>query len=176
VKRSAFSLIELLIVVLIVGIVYTLSVSNFESLKEDRVRPTLLNLKSLLDNLDKKSDAELICLDECKSCGIYIDGELDENLSELYEEFFDSEPRVYRYDQNYGLIDLQNKVFFNVEGTQEEICFSLGVNKNGVSEQVIVEYKDKFYDFSPYFVETQVYSSASKLNEVKENLSQEVLR
>lgn len=175
-KRSAFSLIELLIVVLIVGIVYTLSVSNFESLKEERVKPTLLNLKSFLDNLDKKSDAELICLDECKSCSVYIDGEFDENISEFYEDFFDSEPKLYRYDSNYGLVSLENRVYFNTEGTQEEICFSLGVNKNGVSEQVIVEYKDKFYDFSPYFTNTQIYSSASELNEAKEELSLEVLR
>jgi prepilin-type N-terminal cleavage/methylation domain-containing protein len=176
VKRDAFSLIELLIVVLIVGLVYTLAISNFDNVKQNKVRPTLLNLKESLLGLKKEHDARIICLDGCKSCFVYVDGSLDENASEVYEEFLDEEVKLYRYDKNYGLTQLKNGVFFNSEGVDEEICFSLSVDKNGVSEQVIAEYKDKFYDFSSYFLNTQVYTSASELNEVKEHMIQEVLR
>ena len=175
-KRGAFSLIELLIVVLIVGLVYTLAVTNFQRVKEGKVKPTLLNLKSNLLDINKVSVAKLMCLDDCKSCNVYVDGEVDANSSSEYEEFFDEEPKVYRYDINYGLVSLKNKVYFNSEDKEEEICFSLSVDKNGVSEQVIVEYKDKFYDFSPYFSNTQVYTSESDISEIKEHLSQEVLR
>ncbi len=175
-NRNAFSLIELLIVVVIVGLVYSLAISNFENVKQDKIKPTLLNLKSYLDKLDKTDFAELICLDNCKSCYLYVDEELDGSASEEFEDFFENEPRLYRYDFNYGLVDLQNKVFFNSEGVDEQICFSISVDKNGVSEQVVVEYKDKFYDFSPYFTDTKVYSSASKLREYREELRQEVLR
>ena len=175
-KRNAFSLIELLIVVLIVGIVYTLAITNFENVKEGKIKPTLLNLKSNLQKLGKTNKAELICLDECKSCLVYVDGAVDTSSSKLYEEFLDEDVKVYKYDSNFGLVDLKNKVFFNSEGQDEEICFSLSVDKNGVSEQVIVEYKEKFYDFSPYFTNTQVYSSASELIDIKEYLAQEALR
>lgn len=175
-KRNAFSLIELLIVVLIVGIVYTLAVTNFEQVKKGQIKPTLINLKTKLDSFNKTKTAQLICLDECKSCNIYIDGVLDSNLSQEYEEFLDEEVKVYRYDQNFGLMELKNEVYFNTEGTDESVCFSLSVDKNGVSEQVIVEYKSKFYDFSPYFTNTQVYSSSSELREIKEHILQEVLR
>ena len=175
-KRSAFSLIELLIVVVIVGLVYTLAISNFENVKQNKVKPTLLNLKSYLSKLEKSKNAELICLDKCKSCNLYVDGVLDANASAEFEDFLDEDVKVYRYDVNYGLISLQNKVFFNSENTQEEICFSLSVDKNGVSEQLIVEYKDKFYDFSPYFTNTKVYLSASDISDVREDLYQEVLR
>ena len=175
-KRAAFSLIELLIVVLIVGIVYTIAVTNFSALKEGKVKLSLSNLKPYLDKLKKAHKAELICLDECKSCNVYVDGVLDTNASEEFEEFLDEDVKVYRYDANFGLVNLQNKVFFNSKGTQEEICFSLSMDKNGVSEQLIVEYKDKFYDFSTYFTSTKIYSSASDLSDVKEDLYQEVLR
>jgi len=176
VKRSAFSLIELLIVVVIVGLVYTLAISNFENVKQNKVKPTLLNLKSYLDKIDKTNFAKLICLDNCKSCVVYIDGKLDENASKEFEDFLDEEPRVYRYDINYGLVSLKNKIFFNTEGVDEQICFSLSVDKNGVSDQVIVEYKDKFYDFSPYFSSTKVYNSQSELRSYKEEFRQEALR
>jgi prepilin-type N-terminal cleavage/methylation domain-containing protein len=176
VKRKAFSLIELLIVVVIVGLVYTLAISNFENVKQKKVRPTLTNLKSYLDKLDKTDVARLICLDECKSCYVYVDKKLDANVSEEFEDFLDEQPRLYKYDINYGLESLKNKIFFNSEGVDEQICFSLSVDKNGVSDQVIVEYKDKFYDFSPYFSDTKVYSSASELRNYRENLRQEALR
>lgn len=175
-RRSAFSLIELLIVVLIVGVVYTLAISNFENVKQNKIEPTLLTLKSSLDELEKKDKAEIICLDECKSCSIYIDGELDENLSEVYEDFLDEEPKMYRYDQNFGLVRLKNRVIFNKEGVDEPVCFSLSVDRKGVSDQMVVEYKDKFYDFTPYFKNTQVYRSESELTQIKEDIYQEVLR
>lgn len=175
-KRSAFSLIELLIVVLIVGVVYTLAISNFDNVKENKIKPTLLTLKSSLNELEKKKKAELICLDECKSCNVYIDGEVDGNLSEVYEDFLDEEPKMYRYDQSFGLVRLKNRVVFNQEGIDEEVCFSLSVDRNGVSDQVIVEYKDRFYDFTPYFENTQVYRSGSELTQIKEDTYQEVLR
>ncbi len=175
-RRSAFSLIELLIVVLIVGVVYTLAISNFDNVKENKIKPTLLTLKSSLNGLDKKQKAELICLDECESCLVYIDSELDQNLSEVYEEFFDQEPTTYRYDQSFGLVRLKNRIIFNKEGVDEEVCFSLSVDRNGVSEQVVVEYKDRFYDFTPFFKSTQVYRSESELVGIKEEMYQEVLR
>lgn len=175
-KRSAFSLIELLIVVVIVGVVYTLSISNFENVKQNKVRPTLLNLKEYLGKLDKQDEAELICLDQCKSCYVFVDNELDENVSKDFEDFLDEEPRVYRYDLNYGLVDEKEKLFFNSEGVDERICFSLVVDKNGISDQMIVEYKDKYYDFSPYFTNTKIYTSASEATDYRENLHYMVLR
>lgn len=175
-KRYAFTLIELLIVVLIVGLVYTLAISNFDNVKKSKIKPELSNLKDNLQRVQKTHYAELMCLDKCRSCYLYVDGVLDSNASEIYEDFFDEEVKLYRYDSNFGLVSLRNKVFFNSEGTQEDICFSLSVDKNGVSEQLVVEYKAKFYDFSPYFKETQVYASESELIDVKEYRIQEVLR
>ena len=175
-KRGAFSLIELLIVVLIVGVVYTLAISNFENVKEGKTKPTLLNLKQKLDAIDARHLAKLICLDECKSCTVWIDAKENEDASKEFEDFLDEQVKMYRYDTNFGLMSLQEKVFFNDEGQDEQICLSLSVDKNGVSEQVIVEYKDRFYDFTPYFKPPQVYSSSSELTQIKEHLAQEVLR
>jgi len=174
--KHAFSLIELLIVVLIVGVIYTLSISNFENIKEGKVTRTLSNLKPYLHELKKTKKAEIICLDECESCQIYVDGAVDQNASEMFEEFLDEEVKSYRYDLNYGLVEVKKSVYFNEQGSDEEICFSLSVDKNGVSEQVIAEYKDIFYDYSPYFSKTKVYHSDSELTQVKEELYQEVVR
>ena len=74
------------------------------------------------------------------------------------------------------MLEQSNRVYFNSEDVEEEVCFSYSIGKNGVGDQVIVEFKDKVYDFSTYLGSISVYNSLEELLEVKENLAQEILR
>jgi len=174
-NREAFSLVELLIVVLIVGIIYTLAVSNLQSLKNDKTKPNLLNLKNYLYSISRESSVRLICLDKCNDCSIYIDGKLDEELSKEFDGFLDSSVETYRYDFNFGMINLKNKIYYNSENNEEEICFSYEVDKKGIGEQVIVKYKGYVYDFTQYFTNTLRYSSLDEVVEIKEEQISKVL-
>jgi len=162
-RKKAFSLIELLIVILIIGIVYTISIGNFEKVKNKTTKLTLANLKEYLQSLPYERSAELLCLDDCRECKILLDGE---NFKEL-DNFLDKSVKSYRYDFFYGMIEVEK---------QNDICFSYGVDKKGVGQQVIVEYKKQFYDFSTYLSPVSVYSSLQEATDAKENLIQEVLR
>ena len=57
-----------------------------------------------------------------------------------------------------------------------DTCFSYTLNKDGVGEQIFVEFKDKVYDFSSYLGKTPVYDSVADALEAKESLIREVLR
>jgi len=179
--RAAFSLIELLIVIVIIGVVYTLSIGKFQKLGSTNVRVDLQNLKQYLKNVPKQSGIDtykmvrLLCLDDCSSCDVLVDGK---KVSEdnHFTDFLDSSVKVYRYDIATGTTEVPQKVYFNSEGIEENVCFSYGINKNGVGDQVIIEYKNKVYDYSVYLEKTQVYSSLQKLINMKEKLFQEVVR
>jgi len=175
-NRGAFSLVELLIVVLIIGIVYTLAVSSLQSLKDDKIKPNLLNLKNYLSSILQESSVKLICLDRCSDCSIYIDGKLDEELSNEFDDFLDSSVETYRYDFNLGMINLKNKIYYNSQNNEEEICFSYEVDKKGVGEQVIVKYKGYVYDFTQYFTNTLRYSSLDDVLDAKEEQASKVLK
>ncbi len=175
-NRGAFSLIELLIVILIIGVVYTLAVSNIQSLKDDKVKPNLLNLKNYLTSLSYESSVKLMCLDKCNDCSIYIDEKLNKEYSSEFDNFLDSSVKTYRYDFNLGMINLKNKIYFNLRDSEEEICFSYEVDKKGVGTQVIVEYKGYIYDFTQYFTDTMRYYSLNDVITVKEEQIQKVLR
>ena len=162
-RKKAFSLIELLIVILIIGIVYTISIGNFEKVKNKTTKLTLANLKEYLQSLPHERSAELLCLDDCRECKVLIDGETFKEL----DNFLDKSVKSYRYDFSYGMIEVEK---------QNDICFSYGVDKKGVGQQVIVEYKKQFYDFSTYLSPVSVYSSLQEATDAKENLIQEVLR
>ncbi|MEA1891988.1 MAG: prepilin-type N-terminal cleavage/methylation domain-containing protein [Campylobacterota bacterium] len=172
--KKAFSLIELLIVILIIGIVYTLSVGNFKKMTDESKALSLGNIKEYLQTLAYEKNAELLCLDDCSICDIMVDGErINENH---IEDFLDNSIRVYRYDFYNGITEQSKKVYFNSEEVEERVCFSYSVDKKGVGDQVIVEFKDKVYDFSTYLSTTPIYGSLQELSDAKENLSREVLR
>ena len=173
--KKAFSLIELMIVIVIIGVIYTLAVSKLQNVGTQKLVPTFSNLKEYLFTYVKKDTKEvrLLCLDDCKSCNLYVDSVKQEKE---IEPFFDDSVEVYRYDFVQGVVEMQESTFFNQEGRQENVCFSFSMNKDLVSDQVIVVYEEKAYDYTNYFTPTKVYDHLEELLEAKELLAQEVAR
>jgi len=173
--KKAFSLIELMIVIVIIGVIYTLAVSKLQTVGVEKLSPSLLNLKEYLLTYIKEDvrEVKLLCLDSCESCSVYVDSVKQE---ESIEPFFDASVEVYRYDFNQGAVRKKNTVFFNEEGRQENVCFSFNMNKDLISDQIIVVYKEKAYDYTRYFEPTKVYAHLEELLEAKESLAQEVAR
>lgn len=179
--RTAFSLIELLIVIVIIGVVYTLAIAKFQTIKEGGAEVSLVNLKQYLLSVPKQvgiddyESIRFLCLDDCSSCDVLVDNQkVSEDNS--FNGFLDSSLKVYRYDFALGLVEVQQKVYFNVEDIEEDVCFSYEISKNGVGDQVVLEYKNLVYDYSNYLDESSVYSTLADLTEFKEDMIQEVIR
>lgn len=161
--RYAFSLIELLIVVLIMGIIYTISVGSFKNIKNKNQKLTLSGLKVYLQNVPHSKNVRLLCGNECLKCTVFSDGKKYDEI----KSFLDKSVKSYRYDFSYGMVELEK---------DNDTCFSYTLNKDGVGEQIFVEFKDKVYDFSSYLGKTPVYDSIADALEAKESLIREVLR
>ncbi len=163
---------ELLIVILIVGLVFALSVGNFKKKKDEPQKLTLKTLKEYLQSFPHDKSVKILCLEDCSSCSIFVDGE---NVKEI-EDFLDKSIELYRYDFYTGIDEQSREVYFNSEDVEKDVCFSYSVDKKGVGKQLIVKFKEKVYDFSTYLNPTPVYSSLEELVDAKESLVQEVLR
>lgn len=173
VLKKAFSLIELMIVIVIIGVIYTLAVTKLRSYGEESAQLSLANLKEYLGNFAKSAkSAKLLCLDDCSKCAVYVDGVKTQEI----EGMFDSQPTLYRYDFIQGAVKKKEDVFFNEDNVQESVCFAYEVDRNLISDQMIVVYKDKAYDFTTYFTKTEVYNSLQELIEKIHKNTQEVLR
>ena len=155
---------------MIIGIVYTLVVGNFNRIAKEEKNLNLENLKEYLLSLKPQKKAKLLCLDDCSSCEVLVDGQ----KSRVIEDFLDENVRIYRYDSLYGYTELEQEVYFNSEDIEEDVCFSYEVDKRGVGSQVLVEFNDKYYDYSSYFTKTQVYNSMGEALEAREDLMREV--
>lgn len=162
-----------MIVIVIIGVVYTLVITKLQSVGEEKMTPSLSNLKEYLISLNKdRQSVKLFCLDDCSSCGIYKDGVKTGDI----ESFFDDSIETYRYDFLQGAIKAKERVFFNEEDVQESVCFSFGIDKNLVADQVIVVYKNKAYDYSSYFTQTPVYDYLEEAIDAKQQMAQKVMQ
>ena len=157
---------------MIIGVVYTLAIGNFAKLSDESLKLTLSNLKEYLDSTPHAKSVKLLCLDDCSECDILVDGK----KSKTIENFLDESVRVYRYEFSYGVVEAEKEVFFNSDNVEEDVCFSYEVDKSGVGDQVLVEFKESVYDFSPYFSKTAVYSSVEDAVEAREELIREVMQ
>jgi len=154
------------------GVVYTLAINNFSKLSEPLNKLSLVGLKDYLKDMNHTKSARILCLDECESCDILVDGEKTKTV----DNFLDKSVKTYRYEFSYGYVEKEQAVFFNSEDVQEDVCFSFAVDKNGVGEQVLVEFREKVYDFSNYFQKPKVYASVEEASDAKEELRQEVMQ
>jgi len=125
-----------------------------------------------MSSLAYEKEVRLLCLDDCSVCDIYVDG----NKTQTLEGFLDKDVRTYRYENSYGFMEKEPDVFFNADGIEESVCFSYKIDSNKIGDQVLIEYKDKYYDMSEFLDETPVYNSIQEAQEAKENLANEVLR
>ena len=170
--KKAFTLIELLIVIIIMGVVYRLAINNFAKLSDESQKLTLQNLREYLNSLPHAKSVKLLCLDDCEECSIYIDGVKNKEI----DGFLDHSVRSYRYEFSYGFVETQKEVVFDKHDVQKDVCFSYKIDKKGVGDQVLVEYKDGFYDLGAYIQKTPYYTSMQEVVDAKEALIQKVMR
>lgn len=163
-----------MIVIVIMGVVYTLAVSKLENVAKNEEALDFLHLKEYLMHfiVEDANSARLVCLDECEECSVYVDGV----KVHTFESFFDASVASYRYDFLEGMREVQKDVFFSEDNLQQDLCFSLSIDKRGISEQLFILYKERVYDFTTYLEPTREYSSLDELVQEKERLYQKVMQ
>ncbi|MCK5293960.1 MAG: prepilin-type N-terminal cleavage/methylation domain-containing protein [Arcobacteraceae bacterium] len=170
--KQAFTLIEIIIVVIIIGIVYYFSLSNLNVnslVKRDNV--VLINIKQKLLKYDFNDNVTLKCIKDGKLCYIFVDGVQEEKS---IENLFKQKPTVYTYDKNLDLIEFEDLEFERLESY--EVCFEYSINKYQKSKDMVVEVDDKVYIFNSidkkptiieYLSDVSIYFE-DKENEVKD--------
>ena len=168
-QKNAFTLIELLIVVVIMGLVYTLGINKIQTMTDVKEHLSLSKLKKYLQSIPHKKEVLFLCGDDCHSCKIIVD---DANVTRV-ESFLDDSVRVYQYDSLNGMQEREKRVFFNTEDVEEDVCFSYRLDSEGIGDQIYVEYKNAVYDFTPYN-DVVKYNSLEDVQEKIEQIKQKV--
>jgi len=136
---------------MIIGVVYTLSLTHFEKIEEPKERLSLSNLREFLQAIEHESKVELLCFRECESCYIYVDGEHKSEYDSRLDSFLSEEVHSYYYSYKNGFETLHEQVHFTDERNYENICFSYKVNAQGDARNIYVAYNNKVYAPSLHF-------------------------
>lgn len=168
--KKAFTLIELIIVILITSSVYLLMFSNSNFLiKDKKSNFSFINLKEyLIKNYEFQKEISFVCIENDLQCFIQIDGKIDS--SQKIENIFKIIPEVYEYNRDQIKIDFSQVV---IDNSDFDVVFEFKIDKDFKSKDYILDtLEDRVYVFNSIFQEAQVYAS---LNEVSELFEKNIL-
>lgn len=172
--KKAFTLIELLLVVVIIGVIYGLVISSMKKINNKEEHLDFVTLPAYLQSLYQQNHVALVCLDNCKRCLLTVDGEVLKEVTPFMKEVRGL--RFWHYDANTGARELQFTSFFDEDDREFDVCFRYEIFKDGSSTEMIVETRNDVYDYRGLTHKVEHYSSLQALEEQRQNELQEVLQ
>lgn len=162
-NNKAFTLFELIIVVLLISIMYGVFVHKISNQKKGQERPpSIETIKTWLGGFVFAKEAKISCVDENpKECFLFLDGKKQEGSFLLFEE----EPSVYALDSFGKPILLNFKPIFNENGKVRKVFFEFILRKNGSSSSYLVDSKKGLYLFSALSKEPRLFKSFEEAKE-----------
>lgn len=143
--RRAMSLFELIIVVIIVGVVYSLAIFT---LKKESVIPSSMGLSSIKTTLlsfSKQSPITMTCDVSCQECRVF-----DHNSKMLTTLTLVSDAPIHRYGFNrFGELQRWGSTVIRRAGTLTQECFELTLSPDGVITPLILKSENTFYVYTP---------------------------
>ena len=152
-EQAAFTLLELLIVILLISIFYYLVSGSFKrDNTENKQTLTIENIRDYPLSYLPPEGAELVCLDDCKNCFIHDYGtgktkDVKSSLPKLKAYILDRSGEAVQV--NFGRIH------------DKPVCIRYRYYNNGSVSEMIISAKDDYYYIPPYFGKIEKYSSLS---------------
>jgi prepilin-type N-terminal cleavage/methylation domain-containing protein len=159
--RSAFTLFELMIVVVIIGVIYSLILSNFHTKKQVKILKIEDIKEALLPLWSKGKRIDFYLYDSCQKSAIF--------LNEVYQETKEIEIPLKRF-QSIELYkpDMRGeaqKVTFTpimIDNKLHKVCFKYSIFPNGSNSSYLLKKDNKFYIFYPYFQDVNTTDELSE--------------
>jgi prepilin-type N-terminal cleavage/methylation domain-containing protein len=170
-SRRAFTLIELMLVVLIIGLVYGLAINRIERSNDDAQKLTLENLVDFMQRQHHHNRLSLICTERCGRCMLFADGKL---AVESLPPFLDDAAESYRFDTYLGYERIEFAPIFDPDGREEEVCFRYDLLPGGGRSEMMVASRGRVVALPGPFGKTAVYDSLDSAVEAKRALHEEL--
>jgi len=173
-KKKAFTLIELLLVVVIIGVIYGLVINSMQRINDKEANLGFESLPSFLEGFYQQNRVSFTCIDNCKKCAVYVDGEKVKDV----EPFMKKERQLHfwYFDANVGTQELRFTPIFDEDDREFDVCFTYEIFKDGSRSEMIVETQKQSYDYRGPFRKVGRFSSLQELEESRQDELQEVLQ
>jgi len=151
--RKGFTLVELLIVIVLVSLVYSLGFNTIKLRKKEPKALTPLNLKDNIVSAEGfNGQITLLCVDKCKTCL------LRRNISSSYQPYAHginlTDIKAYTIDASNSLVRIEYDRY-----NDKRVCLKMDFYPNGSSTQIILENNQATYFLPTYFEEAKEFES-----------------
>lgn len=151
--RKGFSLVELLIVIMIVGLVYA---AGFSGVSVGKPKPKALTPLNLKDNIVKSEfyngRATLMCVDKCQTC--YLRKGISSKFSRYSNGVKLENITAYTIDARDALVEVEYERY-----NDKKICLVIDFYNNGSSTQLILKDEKQAYLLPAFFGEAKQFDS-----------------
>lgn len=157
-RINAFSLIELIVVILLLGIMFSLALTNFGSKNKKIKIPTMQDMPSYMQKLKLKEDATFVIYgDKCENKALLSNEDINTSSINLP---FDKSFVVYKADiiGDIKAFDFNN---ITLNKKDQHVCFKLDLKKGKFYDKFILKTFDKYLLFLPFFQEVKSFDSLS---------------
>lgn len=144
-SRNGMTLFELLIIVTIIGIVYSVGLFTMKKEKLNTATMNVSTLKTTLLALSQSSEIRLHCDVACHNCSVVSAD--DKVLTTLHLQS-DNEITRYGFDR-FGELNKLGNVVTNINGTLRQGCFEMTLYPDGTVTPLILKKHDTFYAYTP---------------------------
>lgn len=162
-KMSSFTLIELILVLILVGVIYAIFLPKFNTTTKNQDKKIELKTlkKYLLENFDFQESIKFSCIEKDFTCYVIIDNAINEDVK--IENFFNVEPEILTYNKNLDRYDLGK---ITVDGFTENLIFEYKINSDFKSNEFILDTKEnKVYLFNSIYENPLVFDSVFEVRD-----------
>lgn len=170
-KRGAFTLFEIMIVIIITIVLYSFAINSFTK-KSNSLdsKVTLLNLKKILLKYDFDNIITIQCRSEDLNCMVFVDGTLQKDIK--ISNLFNDIPTIYKYNKELDKIEYPD---LNLEDMGSyQIVFKYSCRADRKCDEFIVEDTNKIYIFNDINMKPIVYNYISDVDDYFDSKIEEV--
>lgn len=154
-NNKAFTLFELIIVVLLISIVYGVFVHKLSTQKQEDKPVSIENLRSWLGGFSFEKNAKIVCFKENLGCVLFLDANMQEGEFKLFED----EIAVYELDETGRPKIISFDPYFNQNGKPQDVFFEFSLRKNGSGSSFIIDREGVFYVFQAISKTPQIFQT-----------------
>ena len=164
-NRKAFTLFELMVVVMIIGVVYALVLGSFDPKKSVKIT-TLQYIKDTISPYwTKGTKVEMVIYDRCQESALIINNEIQEDVEANINPDIFKDIKVFKNDRHNGKREIKFSPIL-IDNRIHKVCFRFTLFPNGSSSSYVVQSGKKFYVYFPYFEETYITTTLDDAFEV----------
>ena len=153
---------ELIVVILLLGIIFSLILTNYNTKQSTAQIPDLADLQHRLQKLNLQNNSIFyIYGKQCDKNLIQSDFETYKNPIKLT---FDKKSQTYGLD-NDAKISIIDFGYETIDKKEQHICFKLNLIKGKFTDKYILKSDHKIFLFQPFFQQIKTYNTFNQAKE-----------